>query len=236
MFSQIKSKRFRDYCKEIGNESFLSIKTTVVYFRYVIDKNDIYMCVSWFWSILWSKTQVHSWAGSSLQLIRSVYSSLISFQALSKQLTGTEFISRFSVQSSLSQLSFGFLQPELSQFWALTTEHFFRFFLMDDNFYIVVLNILPLYCYLFKTRFRSWINGCAWNKKIQVWGLNLRRSSYLSCTDIITSLWGWKASEWIARHWVLCCSSGSSGLVHPSKPLWVYYLASWTGRHACTCF
>jgi len=104
-----------------------------------------------------------------------------------------------SVQSSLIQLSFGFLQPELSQFWALTTEHLFSILLMDDDFYIVVLNILPLYCYLFKTRFRSWINGCAWNKKIQVWGLNLRRSSYLSCTDIITSSWGWKASEWIAR-------------------------------------
>jgi len=43
-----------------------------------------------------------------LQLIRSVYNSLILFQALSKQLTGTEFISCFSVQSSLRQLSFDF--------------------------------------------------------------------------------------------------------------------------------
>ena len=100
--------------------------------------------MSFIWSILWSKTQVYSWAESSLQLIRSVYSSLISFQALSKQLTGTEFILHFSVQSILIQLSFGFLQPELSQFLVLTTEHLFSILLMDDDFYIVVLNVVPL--------------------------------------------------------------------------------------------
>ena len=34
--------------------------------------------------------------------------------------------------------------------------------------FIALLNILPLFCYWFKPRFRFWINGCAWNKKIQV--------------------------------------------------------------------
>jgi len=81
-----------------------------------------------------------------LQLIRSVYSSLILFQALSKQLTGTEFISRFSVQSSLSQLSFEFLQSELSQFWALRTEHFiFDYLLWMNDFWYHCLNTLPLF-------------------------------------------------------------------------------------------
>jgi len=31
--------------------------------------------------------------------------------------------------------------------------------------FVSLLNILPLFCYWFKPRFRFWINGCAWNKK-----------------------------------------------------------------------
>ena len=39
---KVKSKRFRDYCKELAFNSFLSIRPIIAYSRYSIDK-DIYM-------------------------------------------------------------------------------------------------------------------------------------------------------------------------------------------------
>ena len=102
-----------------------------------------YIYVSFIWSIPWSKTLIHSWAGSSLQFIRSVYSSLISFQASSKQLTGTEFILHFpfkAVNSTFIWISSTGTQSILS----LDNRTF-----IFDSFsgwwlYIVVLNILSL--------------------------------------------------------------------------------------------
>ena len=77
---KILSKRFRDYCKEVSNESFLSIRPILFSFRYVSDKNDIYACMSLFNPSSEVKLKFICEHKALLQLIRSVYNSLISFK------------------------------------------------------------------------------------------------------------------------------------------------------------
>ena len=72
---------------------------------------------------------------------------------------------------------------------SLENRAFFQFFFMNDDFWYRCFKYITIICYLFKPRFRFWINGCAWNKKIQVLRHSLFRTSYLSCTDMG---WGWR--------------------------------------------
>ena len=60
------------------------------------------------------------------------------FQALSKQLTGTEFISRFPVQSSSSQLSFEFTNRNSVNFEPWEQSILFSILLNEWWIYIVV--------------------------------------------------------------------------------------------------
>ena len=109
----------------ISNLNHFSFNWTIfAYFHYtvVVDKNYIYMCRCLF--IFMKQNLKWFFQSVSIKLLdsffRSIHCSLNLIQALSKQLTGTEFISRFRLQ-----LFIDFFKPELNQIHAFTTEHLF---------------------------------------------------------------------------------------------------------------
>jgi len=111
-----------------------------------------------------------------LQLIRSVYNSLILFQALSKQLTGTEFISCFSVQCSQVNFSFDFFNRNWVEIEPWDQSILFPF-LLNEWWFILLLNTLSIICYLFKPCFRFWINS--------VHEIRKYKFNEIACSDVL---------------------------------------------------
>jgi len=185
---------------------FLSIwPLSLIFVTFRIDKN-LYMCVFYFDPSsevkLWFNSFIQ-WARSSLNFILPVYNS---FQALSKQLTGTEFISCFSVQVNFLLISSTGTQSKL---WPIKIRAFhFRFFWMNDDLY---------YCWIHYRLFVTdsdlvsgfWI-GCARSKQENT----IRRSKpvstvFSSAPDIGRVLW---AGKWVWR-----CRDNSKTLSTPSE-------------------